>query len=137
MIDLMDEKILKALIEALPGEITVIDANDKVIGWNRHNNRLFYRPIACIEMNFRECHPQKSLALVEKIIQEMKDKKRDKAQFWIDLPIDKEKNIKHKVLIEFYALRDEAGNYLGCMEHTLDVEDIMHLEGEKRLMDED
>ncbi len=29
---------------------------------------------------------------------------------------------KHKILIEFYALRDDGGKYLGCMECTQDVE---------------
>ena len=41
---------------------------------------------------------------------------------------------KHKILIEFYALRDEGGNYLGCMEFVQDVEDFKRLEGEKRLL---
>jgi len=39
------------------------------------------------------------------------------------------------VLIEFFALRGEGGQYLGCMEVVQDVEDIRRLEGEKRLLD--
>lgn len=136
MVDLMNEKVVSAMFETLPMEITVIDANDKVIGWNKHNNRLFYRPMAAMEMDFRDCHPKESLDLVEKIIRDFKDKKRDKATFWIEMRIDKEKNIRHKILIEFYALRDTDGSYLGCMECTMDVEDIMHLEGERRLLNE-
>ena len=42
---------------------------------------------------------------------------------------------KHKILIEFFALRDEAGKYIGCLEFTRDVEWIRKLEGEKRLLD--
>ena len=42
---------------------------------------------------------------------------------------------KHKILIEFFALRDASKKYLGCLEVVQDVEDIRHLEGEKRLMD--
>lgn len=136
MIDAMDGKVINAMYETLPVEITVIDANDKVLSWNKHHNRHFYRPMACMGMDFRECHPQKSLDMVEKIVREMKEGKREKASFWIDLTVDKEKNIRHKVLIEFFALRDETNQYLGCMECTMDVEDIMHLEGERRLMDE-
>ena len=41
---------------------------------------------------------------------------------------------KHKILIEFFALRGPSGKYLGCMEHTQDVESIRHLQGEKRLL---
>jgi DUF438 domain-containing protein len=54
MIDAMNEQIVKAMYETLPCEITVIDAHDKVIGWNKHHNRLFYRPQECMEMDFRK-----------------------------------------------------------------------------------
>ena len=58
MIDNMNEEILKALIETLPLEVTVIDANDEVIGWNKHESRLFKRPLTAMGMNFRQCHPE-------------------------------------------------------------------------------
>jgi uncharacterized protein len=135
-IDGMDEKFINAMFETIPAEITVINGNDKVISWNKHNNRLFNRPEACYGMDFRECHPQKSLDLVEKIISEMKSGKRNKAQFWIDLPVGKDNKEKHKIVIEFYALRAPDNRYLGCMEYTIDANEIMHLEGERRLMDE-
>ena len=38
---------------------------------------------------------------------------------------------KHKILIEFYALRDAKGRYLGCMECTQDVQDIIGLQGRR------
>lgn len=83
-------------------------------------------------LNFRECHPKSSLAKVEQIVDEMRTGKRDKARFWIDLAFDGK---PHKVLIEFFALRGDSGEYLGCMEVTQDVEEIRHLKGEKRLLD--
>ncbi len=135
IIDRMNEETLKALIETLPLEITVIDANDEVIGWNQHETRLFTRPMTSMGLNFRECHPEKSVAKVEQIVNEMKSGKRDKAKFWIDIPV-KPNEAKHKILIEFFALRDRAGKYLGCMECTQDVEHIRNLQGEKRLLDE-
>jgi PAS domain S-box-containing protein len=136
MIDSMTEELVRAMYETLPVEITVIDEKDTVVSWNRHDNRLFYRPEVSMGMNFRECHPRESLHLVEKIVGDMKAGKRQKARFWIDLTVDKQKGLKHKVLIDFYALRNAAGAYMGCMECTLDVEEIMHLEGERRLLDE-
>jgi PAS domain S-box-containing protein len=134
MIDQMNEKVVKAIFETLPVEVTVIDAQDEVIGWNKHEERLFKRPYTSMGLNFRDCHPKESLDKVEKIVSEMKTGKRDKARFYIDILVNEDAK-KHKILIEFYALRDEAGKYLGCMECTQDVEDIMHLEGEKRLLD--
>jgi DUF438 domain-containing protein len=32
-------------------------------------------------------------------------------------------------------LRDYSGSYLGCMECTQDVQEIMELKGERRLLD--
>ena len=135
MFDRIDEKTIKAIIENLPCEITIIDANDEVVGWNKHENRLFKRPLSSMGLNFRECHPQESLSKVEQIVEEMRNSKRDKARYWIDLNVPYDNTKKHKVLIEFYALRDEEGKYLGCMECTQDVEDLMHLKGDKRLLD--
>ena len=69
--DRMDEKMVRAAIDTFPAEITVIDANDEVVAWNKHSNRLFHRPDSCMGMNFRECHPAESLHKVEQIIAEM------------------------------------------------------------------
>ncbi|HNW89702.1 MAG TPA: PAS domain-containing protein [Bacteroidales bacterium] len=135
MIDMMNEEVVKAIIENIPVEITVIDANDEVIGWNKNEGkRLFKRPLSSMGVNFRECHPKTSLDKVERIVSEMKAGTLKKARFWIDLNV-KEGEKPHKILIEFFALHSPDGKYLGCMECTQDVEDIRQLEGQKRLLD--
>ncbi len=131
---MMNEEVIKAIFEHIPLEISVIDANDEVIGWNKNEGRLFKRPLTSMGLNFRECHPQTSLDKVEKIVSEMKAGTRKKASFWIDLKV-KEGEKLHKILIEFFALHSPEGKYLGCLECVQDVEDIMHLEGQKRLLD--
>jgi DUF438 domain-containing protein len=134
LFDRMDGAMVRALIEALPDEITVIDANDEVVGWNRHDRRLFKRPLTSMGLNFRECHPAESLPKVLQIVEEMRAGSRDSARFWIDLAVRGEAR-KHKVLIEFFALRADDGAYLGCVECTRDIEELRCLEGEKRLLD--
>jgi PAS domain S-box-containing protein len=130
--DRMDEKMVRAVLETFPAEISVIDANDEVVAWNKHENRLFHRPETSMGLNFRDCHPASSLDKVIRIVEEMKAGTRDKARFWIQAAVGEE---RHLVVIEFYALRDEQGQYLGCLEVTQDMEDIRGLEGEKRLLD--
>ncbi|HSQ35140.1 MAG TPA: PAS domain-containing protein [Candidatus Binatia bacterium] len=132
MFDRMDEKLVRAVIETIPAEITVIDADDEVVAWNRHENRLFHRPMTSMGLNFRKCHPAQSLAKVEQIVAEMKAGTRQNARFWIQAKVGAE---RHLVLIDFFALRDEGGSYLGCLEVTQDVEAHRSLEGEKRLLD--
>lgn len=132
MFDRMDEKLVRSVMEAIPAEITVIDANDEVVAWNRHENRLFHRPMTSMGLNFRKCHPAHSLAKVEQIVAEMKAGTRQKARFWIRAKVGDE---RHLVLIEFFALHDESGKYLGCLEVTQDIEEQQHLKGERRLLD--
>jgi PAS domain S-box-containing protein len=132
MFDRMDESQVKAALDTIPVEITVIDANDEVVAWNKHDTRLFHRPMTSMGLNFRKCHPAQSLAKVEQIVAEMKAGTRQKARFWIQAKAGEE---RHMVLIEFFALRSEGGQYLGCMEVVQDVEEIRRLEGEKRLLD--
>ena len=124
-------KLLAVILETLPFEFSVLDENDNVLGWNRHDTRIFKRPKGVVGKNVRNCHPQKSLHKVEQILNEFKNNSRDKARFWIDLTIDDK---KQKVLIEYYALRDSEGNYIGCLEASQNITDIQTLSGEKRLL---
>ena len=134
MIGKASDKELNAILETLPIEFSVLDKDDNVLAWNKHETRIFKRPEAALGKNVRSCHPKKSLAKVEQILSEMKNGSRDKAQFWIDLPIGKNAE-KNKVLIEYYALRDEKGKYLGCLEASQNISPIQQIKGEKRLLD--
>jgi PAS domain S-box-containing protein len=134
MVGTLNEVLIDSILETLPLEFSVIDKNDKVLAWNRHGTRLFKRPVAVIGRYVRDCHPKKSLHLVEKLLEEMKSGERDKARFWIDLDID-DAGSPRKIMIEYYALRDKDGKYLGCVEATQDITDIQKLEGQKRLLD--
>jgi hypothetical protein len=135
MIERMSEAIVASMFEAVPIEITIIDAKDEVVGWNKHETRIFKRPITSMGLNFRDCHPEESLPRVERIVDEMKTGKRNKARFWLDFEVEP-KGKKHKVLIEFFALRDYNGRYLGCMECAQDIEEIKQIAGQRRLLDE-
>ena len=134
MIGKLPPELLEAIVETIPLEFSVLDKDDNVLAWNKHNTRIFKRPEAVIGRNVRKCHPEKSLQKVETIISEMKQGKRDKAQFWIDLPIGPEKQ-PQKILIEYYALRDQNGTYLGVLEASQNISPYQKLTGEKRLLE--
>jgi PAS domain S-box-containing protein len=134
MIGKIPQPVLDALIETIPIEFSVLDKDDKVLAWNKHQTRIFKRPEAAVGRDVRNCHPQKSLDKVEKIIAEMKEGSRDTAKFWIDLPLG-ENGEMHKILIQYFALRDAVGTYLGCMEASQDITDLQKLKGQKRLLD--
>jgi hypothetical protein len=134
MIGKPNEKELEAILETIPIEFSVLNKDDEVLAWNKHETRIFKRPEAALGRNVSKCHPPKSLAKVEQIISEMKQGKRDLAEFWIDLPIG-EGGTKRKILIRYFALRDKEKNYMGCLEASMDITDIQKIKGEKRLLD--
>jgi len=134
MIGKPNEEELEAILETLPLEFSVLDKNDKVLAWNKHETRIFKRPEGALGRDVRNCHPSKSLSKVEKIISEMKQGKREMAQFYIDLPIGKNKE-KNKVLIRYFALRNKHGEYIGCLEASQNITPIQNIKGQKRLLD--
>jgi hypothetical protein len=134
MIGKPNEKEMEALLETIPLEFSVLNKDDKVLAWNKHETRIFKRPEGALGRDVRKCHPPKSLDKVEKIISEMKQGKRDIAKFWIDLPIGKNQE-KNKVLIQYLALRDKNGEYLGCLEASQNIAPLQEIKGEKRLLD--
>jgi DUF438 domain-containing protein len=134
MIGDISRTILESMFKVIPIEFSIVDENDEVIAWNKHETRIFKRPLGVIGRNVEKCHPKHSLDKVETILKEMKANKRDKARFWIDLNLDGFDD-KQKILIEYYALRDEENKYLGCIEVSQNITEIQKLEGIKRLLD--
>jgi len=119
---------LDGLLSALPVDITFVDANDTVRYFNKPEKRIFVRTKAVLGRKVQMCHPQKSLHVVNKIVESFKSGKKSVAEFWINLN-------NRFVHIRFFAVRDENGKYLGTMEVVQDLTDIKKLEGEKRLLD--
>ncbi len=134
MIGQFNQEILNSLLETLPVEFSVVDHEDRVLAWNKHETRIFKRPEGVVGRNVRDCHPKKSLDKVETILEEMKSGKRENAQFWIDLHVEG-KSESQKILIVYYALRDATGRYLGCLEVTQNITEIQKISGQKRLLD--
>ena len=124
--DLRDE-VLDAVLETLPVEISFVDENDTVRYFNKDGKRLFPRPPSIIGRKVQDCHPKKSLHVVNQILDDFKGNRRDVAEFWIDMR-------GRKVYIRYFAVRGQDGKYLGCVEVTQDITDIKKIEGEKRLL---
>jgi len=119
---------LERILETLPVEISFVDENDLVRYWNRHESRTFKRPYSVIGKPVQNCHPKQSMHKVNQIITDFKEKKRDSAEFWIDLA-------GKKVYIRYFAVRGNDGAYLGTLEVAQDITDIKAIEGEKRILD--
>jgi PAS domain S-box-containing protein len=119
---------LDGLLSALPVDITFVDANDTVRYFNKPEERIFVRTKAVLGRKVHNCHPQKSLHVVNKIVESFKNGQKNVAEFWINLH-------NRFVHIRFFAVRDASGKYLGTMEVVQDLTDIKKLQGERRLLD--
>ena len=119
---------LDTLLNALPVEITFIDENETVCFFNKPEKIIFVRSKGVIGRKVQNCHPAASLGTVNKILESFKTGEKNMAEFWIDMS-------DRKIYIRFFAVRDNAGKYLGTMEVVQDVTDIQKLQGEKRLLD--
>ncbi len=128
MIENLSREQLEGILEAIPVEISFVDENDLVKLWNKHETRIFKRPISVIGKSLQNCHPKQSVAKVNQILSDFKSGRKDSAEFWINLG-------ERKVYIRYFAVRDKAGRYLGTLEATQDITEIKRIEGEKRLLE--
>lgn len=119
---------LTALFNVLPVDLSFVDKED-IVRFFSGGERIFPRAKSVIGRRVIDCHPPKSMAVVEKILEDFKSGARDQADFWIDLH-----RFNKKVYIRYFAMRDEeTGEYLGCLEVSQDITAIQNLVGEKRL----
>lgn len=126
----MTPEQVNLLLRFLPIDITYVDENDKVIFYNRGDDRVFSRSKGIIGREVRFCHPPKSVGMVLRIVDEFRSGTKDVAEFWF--------NFKGRVIhIRYFAIRDKDLNYKGVIEMSQDITDIQKLEGQKRLLDWD
>jgi DUF438 domain-containing protein len=115
------------LLKSLPVDLTFVDKDDAVRYYSAGRERIFTRTPAIIGRKVQDCHPPASVHVVERIINDFRQGKRDVAEFWIQ-------SGPRFVHIRYFALRDAAGAYQGTLEVTQDVTGIRQLTGERRLL---
>lgn len=121
---------LERILDTLPVDITFVDDEDKVRYFNQSEERIFPRTKAVIGRSVQLCHPQKSIHIVNKIVEDFRNGRRDVAAFWIDL-------MGKFVHIRYFPVKDKDGKYLGTLEVTQNITDIKELKGQKRLLDDE
>lgn len=112
----------------LPVDITYVDEHDTVRFFSTPKKRIFPRTKAILGRQVHNCHPPESVHVVEDIVSAFRKGEKDQASFWIDFKSE-------KILIQYFAVRNEQGDYKGVIEVTQEIGDIQKLTGEKRLLD--
>ncbi|MEM2119240.1 MAG: DUF438 domain-containing protein [Candidatus Bathyarchaeia archaeon] len=119
---------VEAILDTLPIDISFVDAKDEVKYFNKAEERIFVRTKAVLGRKVQLCHPQKSIHIVNKIIEAFKSGKKNVAEFWITLN-------EQLIHIRYFAIRNKEGKYLGTLEVTQNLTELKKIEGEKRLLD--
>ena len=125
---ILELKELTHLLNVLPIDVTFIDKDDIVRYFSKPNDRIFARTKAVIGRAVQNCHPPASVHVVESILNDFKSGRKDSEEFWINMG-------PRLVYIRYFAVRDEAGNYLGTAEVTQDIKQIQNIRGEKRILE--
>lgn len=120
---------LVRMLDTLPIDITFVDKDDTVKYFSQGKERVFPRTKAVIGRKVANCHPPASVHIVEKLVEDFKAGRKDHEDFWIDMG-------EKYILIRYFAVRSEAGEYLGVLEVTQNIRPIQAVRGEKRLVSE-
>jgi uncharacterized protein len=118
---------LVSMLNTIPFDLTFVDANDTVRFFTQGRERIFERNRAIIGRKVQMCHPPSSVGIVQKILDDFRSGAQSQAPFWITMG-------GKFIHIEYFALRDKNGNYLGTIEISQDLTDKRRLEGEQRLL---
>lgn len=117
------------MLRHLPVDVTFVDENDRVLYYSEGKERIFPRSPAVIGREVQNCHPPKSLHVVNDIVRAFKEGTKDVAEFWI------QRTNGPFVHIRYFAVRDAEGKYRGVIEVTQEISRLRALEGERRLLD--
>lgn len=118
---------INLLFKHMPVDLSYVDENELVKFYSDTKHRIFPRSANVIGREVKNCHPAKSVHLVEEIIQKFRSGEQDKAEFWINKP-------EAFIYILYTAVRDEAGNFKGVLEMMQDCTRIRSLEGSRTLL---
>ena len=118
---------VQLLFRHLPVDVTYVDENDEVRYYSE-GDRVFPRSPGVIGRKVQNCHPPKSVHIVQHIVEEFRTGTKDVAEFWIELG-------GKFVYIRYFAIRDEHRKYRGTLEVVQDATRVRGLEGQRRLLD--
>ncbi len=118
---------LTAILNTMPFDVTFVDKDDKVKYFSQGSERIFDRNRAILGRDVRLCHPPSSVHIVDRIIEDFRSGKESSAPFWIQMH-------GKFIHIEYFALRDANGDYLGTLEVSQDLTAKRALDGEQRLL---
>lgn len=100
---------LIAVLDALPIDITFVDAEDKVRFFTNKGERAFPRPMSALGREVYKCHSPKTVEIVRTLIDDLKARRKTQQDIWL------EKNGR-TILVRYIGVYDANEQYLGVIE---------------------
>ena len=118
---------INLIYKNLPVDITYVDENEIVKFYSDTKHRIFPRSKNVIGRDVKNCHPRKSVHIVEEIVEKFRNGEQSTAEFWINKP-------DLFIYIYYVAIRDEEGKFRGVLEMMQDCTHIRSLQGSRTLL---
>lgn len=118
---------INLLFRHLPVDLSYVDENELVAFYSDTPHRIFPRSANVIGREVRNCHPAKSVHVVEEIIEKFRSGEQSQAEFWINKP-------GLFIYVLYTAVRDEKGKFRGVLEMMQDCTHIRELTGSQTLL---
>ena len=118
---------INLIYQHLPIDISFVDENELVKFYSDTDHRIFPRSKNVIGRQVSNCHPRKSVHIVEEIVAKFRSSEQDKAEFWINKP-------EVFLYIVYFAVRDKQGRFRGVLEMMQDCTHIRELTGSQTLL---
>lgn len=118
---------INLVFKHLPVDITYVDENEIVKFYSDTAHRIFPRSKNVIGRDVKNCHPPKSVHIVEEIIEKFRNGEQDFVEFWINKP-------GLFIYISYSAVKDENGKFRGILEMMQDCTRIRSLQGSRTLL---
>ena len=118
---------INLLFRHLPVDLSYVDENELVKFYSDTPHRIFPRSANVIGREVKNCHPAKSVHIVEEIVEKFRSGEQNQAEFWINKP-------GLFIYVIYTAVRDENGKFRGVLEMMQDCTHIRELEGSRTLL---
>ena len=118
---------INLLFRHLPVDLSYVDENELVKFYSDTAHRIFPRSANVIGREVKNCHPAKSVHIVEEIVEKFRSDEQSQAEFWINKP-------GLFIYVIYTAVRDENGKFRGVLEMMQDCTHIRELEGSRTLL---
>ena len=118
---------INLLLRHLPVDLSYVDENELVRFYSDTPHRIFPRSANVIGREVKNCHPAKSVHVVEEIVEKFRSGEQSQAEFWINKP-------GLFIYVIYTAVRDEHGKFRGVLEMMQDCTHIRELEGSRTLL---